>query len=112
MRSVVLIRGLLKGMGRETPCDMLAMKDARSVTGPIAYSQCCVIDAPMDLPDGVYVVTFNGLVVAARKEGGLWLPEEATSPLQIEPRASRSGGSPEIEAIIEVLPLLKKDNVA
>ncbi len=112
MRSVVLIRGLLKGMGREAPCDMLAMKDAASETGPVFYSRCCVIDAPHGLPDGVYVVTFSGHVVAARKEGGLWLPECATSPLQIEPRASRPNDSSEIAQIIEVLPWLKNDHVA
>ncbi|MFY9748796.1 MAG: hypothetical protein WA891_07745 [Acidobacteriaceae bacterium] len=112
MRSVVLIRGLLKGMGREAPCDMLAMKDATSETGPAVYSQCCVIDAPFDVPDGVYAVAFNGYVVAARKEGGLWLPEDATSSLQIEPRASRPRGSSEVEVVVEALPLLKKDHVA
>jgi hypothetical protein len=112
MRSVVLIRGLLKGMGREAPCDLLAMKDAASETGPVFYSRCCVIDAPHELPDGVYVVTFSGHVVAARKEGGLWLPEGATSPLQIEPRPSESHSSFAIEEITEILPLLKNDHVA
>ncbi|MGB9031062.1 MAG: hypothetical protein WCC27_13155 [Acidobacteriaceae bacterium] len=112
MRSVVLIHGLLKGMGREALCDMLAMKDATPETDRPVYSQCCVIDAPLDLPDGIYAVAFNGSAVAARKEGGLWLPEGATSPLQIERRASRPGGSSEMEAIIEVLPLLKNDHVA
>jgi predicted outer membrane repeat protein len=112
MRSVVLIRGLLKGMGREAPCDMLAMKDSAAESGSAVYSQCCVIDAPLELLDGVYAVTFNGYVVAARKEGGLWLPEKATSPLQIEPRVSRPHGWSEIEEITEVLPLLKKDHVA
>ena len=112
MRSVVLIRGLLKGMGREVPCDMLALKDATSETGLAVYSKCCVIDAPMDLPDGIYAVTFSGQVAAARREGGLWLPEGTTSPLQIEPRPSESHGSSEIEEVIEILPLLKNDHVA
>ncbi|MGD0366779.1 MAG: hypothetical protein ABSA94_04940 [Acidobacteriaceae bacterium] len=112
MRSVVLIHGLLKGMGRETPCEMLAMREPASETSPAVYSRCCVIDAPLDLPDGIYAVTFGGSVVAARKEAGLWLPEGATSPLQIEPRENRPRGSSEIEEVIEILPLLKNDHVA
>jgi len=99
-------------LARRNGCDMLALKDATSETGLAVYSQCCVIDAPMDLPDGIYAVTFGGSVVAARKEAGLWLPEGATSPLQIEPRENRPRGSSEIEEVIEILPLLKNDHVA
>src|SRR5580704_14915620 len=75
MRSVVLIHGLLRGMESEAACEMLAMKEAESGKGPVLYSRCSVIDAPMDLPDGDYTVSFNGCVVSARKEGGLWMPD-------------------------------------
>ena len=112
MRSVVLIHGLLRGMGREAPCEMLAMKETAPETGREIYSRCSVIDAPHDLPDGLYAVSFSGHVVTARKEGGLWLPENATSPLQIETRTSECHGLSELEQAIVILPLLKKNHIA
>ena len=76
MRSVVLIRGLLIGMGYEVPCEMLAMRDSETQSGQVAYSRCSVIDAPPQLPDGEYTVMFHGYIVPARKEAGLWVPDE------------------------------------
>jgi hypothetical protein len=108
MRSVVMIHGLLRGMGREASCEMLAMRES---VGPV-YSGCSVIDAPHDLPDGLYTVSFSGHVVPARKEGGLWLPEGTTSPLQIHPRSSELRRSFEFEQVVEILPLLKKNHIA
>lgn len=112
MRSVVLIRGLLKGMEREALCEMLAMRESASETSPAVYSQCCVIAALPDVPDGLYTVSFSGFVVSARKEGGLWLPESATSPLQLEPRRGGVQASSEVEEVVEILPLLEKNHVA
>lgn len=76
MRTVVLIRGTLRGMGRESKCEMVAMRDT-AADGPHAvYSLCSVITAAPDLPDGEYVVEFDGRMVRAKREVGLWLPEE------------------------------------
>ncbi len=75
MRAVVLIQGTLRGMGRESICEMLAMKDrAANGTQPV-YSLCSVLTAAPDLPDGDYIVEFDGRKVRARRQGGLWLPE-------------------------------------
>jgi hypothetical protein len=79
MRSVVLIHGLLQGNGRQESCEMLAMRDVSAASGPVVYSRCSVIDAPQDIPDGDYTVTFDGYIVPARKQSGLWIPDEATA---------------------------------
>jgi hypothetical protein len=68
--SVVLFKGVLLDTGRE--CEVLAWKDA--IGGP-TYSQCRVIDAPSDLPDGDYTLRFDGRIVPARKRSGYWLME-------------------------------------
>jgi hypothetical protein len=75
MRSVVLIHGLLRGMGREAPCEMIAMRDTSPDRTP-AYCRCSVVEAPEDLPDGEYTVSFLGEAVRVRRQGGLWLPGE------------------------------------
>lgn len=81
MRSVVLIHGWLQGNGRQQPCEMLALRDVPAVPGPAVYSRCSVIDAPLDLPDGDYTVTFDSYIVPARKQAGLWVPDGATAAL-------------------------------
>ncbi len=112
MRSVVLIHGLLKGMGREVPCEMLAMKESVSGTSSAVYSRCSVIDAPQDLPDGDYTVVFNGSIVSARKEGGLWVPDGECVAAAAE---ARTTGSQRhlftVEEAARILPVLK-DHVA
>jgi hypothetical protein len=107
MRSVVLIRGLLRGMGREVPCEMLAIRESHSQTGQAVYSRCSVIDAPMDLPDGVYTVAFNGYTVSARKEAGLWMPEGTTTPVLSSEKPAGDTPSFRVEDAIEILPILK-----
>jgi hypothetical protein len=111
MRSVVLIHGLLQGMGREEPCEMLAIKESRNETSAIVFSQCSVIDAPQDLPNGVYTVSFGGYIVPARKESGLWIPEEATTAAPMHEPPATTRPSFRIEEAAEILPLLK-DHVA
>jgi hypothetical protein len=81
MRSVVLIHGWLQGNGRQEPCEMLAMRDVPAVPGPAVFSRCSVMEAPLDLPDGDYTVTFEGYIVPARKEAGLWIPDGTTAAL-------------------------------
>jgi hypothetical protein len=111
MRSVVLIRGVLRGMGREAPCEMLAIQETQPETAQAVYFRCSVIDAPMELPDGDYTLAFNGHAVAARKEGGLWVPGGATSPAADEERHADSGTSFRIEDTVEILPI-RRNRVA
>lgn len=110
MRSVVLIRGSLIGMGYEVPCEMLAMRDSQAPSGKAAYSRCSVIDAPPQLPDGEYTVTFHGYIVPARKEAGLWVPDETADPvlpIHLEKPSPPAQPSFRLEEAAEILPALK-----
>ena len=79
MGMIVLVRGILRGMGREVECDLVAMR--RSVpSGSMfrsqpdhVYTDFGVIEAPEDLPDGQYTVALGGQVLTTRKQRGLWL---------------------------------------
>lgn len=73
--SVVLLQGVLRGMGRESLCEMLALREEDPATHRKIYSRCSVIGAPIDLPDGEYTVTFRDGTALVRREGGLWLPD-------------------------------------
>ena len=75
MRSVVLIHGVLRGMGQESACEMLALQETHPETRKPVYSRCSVINAPSGLPDGEYTVAFDVVVVAVHRQGGLWLPD-------------------------------------
>jgi hypothetical protein len=79
---IVLLRGYLKGMLRDAECNILARKvpvAARTTarSPDYTYSDCAVIDAPMDLPDGEYLIYFDHHTVAATKERGYWIPRGA-----------------------------------
>lgn len=67
--SVMLFRASLLGMTRQEQCDILARKIANlSHAGAPAYSECFIISAPADLPDGDYDVKFEGHSASATKE--------------------------------------------
>lgn len=74
-RSVVLVHGRVHGMGRESACEMVALKDTDPVTHRVTYSRCSVISTAIDLPDGEYTVTSREGRAAVRREGGLWLAD-------------------------------------
>jgi hypothetical protein len=78
MRSVVLIYGVLRGMGCESGCEMVAIRDKRPDSPRPMYSRWSVLSAPSDLPDGCYTVSFEDFTVPVRREGGLWLAEESS----------------------------------
>ncbi len=109
MRSVVLIHGLLTGMGQHEPCEMLAIKESGSGVSPEVFSRCSVIDAPQELPDGDYMVSFNGFSVSARKECGLWIPAEDAVAMRTEQHTGDEERHPfQIGDASEILPILKR----
>jgi hypothetical protein len=108
MRSVVLIQGLLRGMGREAPCEMLAIRESQSGKNLPSYTRCSVIEAPRDLPDGDYTVTFSAYSVSARKEAGLWVPEGAASSAPEPEKQAEVVRTFRVEEAAEVLPILRK----
>ena len=72
MRFAVLCKGVLRGMGREVGCELLATKTVLpEATSPV-YSHCAVIEAPRDLADGDYEVEFAGEVAVVTLRGGSW----------------------------------------
>lgn len=80
MRSVVRLKGLLRGMNRESSCVLLAWKDTLRSEEKLGafryvYSDLQVLDAPTDLPDGEYEATFGDQAVGAIKSSGLWVPK-------------------------------------
>ena len=78
MGMIVLVRGSLQGMGREVECEVVAMK--RTIINPPrvrpqikeVYSDCGVVDAPSDLPDGNYTVRVGNQFFNAKLQRGLW----------------------------------------
>jgi hypothetical protein len=68
----VMIAGVLRGMGCETNCEVLARKQSPDL-GP-EYSEAFILNAPADLPEGEYLVMFDGHTLRATKAHGLWLP--------------------------------------
>jgi hypothetical protein len=73
MRFAVLCKGILRGMGREASCELLATKTVVPEAVSAVYSHCAVIEAPRDLPDGDYEVEFAGEVAVVTLRGGSWM---------------------------------------
>jgi hypothetical protein len=77
MSSVVLLRAILKGMGHEVECEVIARQlaaDTRETVSPASkYSNCSVLTAPSDLPDGEYTVHMDSGVFTAFRRSGRWL---------------------------------------
>jgi len=73
MRFAVLSKGVLRGMGREGACELLATKTILPEATHAVYSHCAIIDAPLDLPDGDYEVEFAGEVALTSLRDGAWM---------------------------------------
>jgi hypothetical protein len=73
MRFAVLMKGILRGMGREAACELLATKTVVLEASAPIYSHCAIIEAPSDLPDGDFEVEFSGEVAIVRLQHGSWL---------------------------------------
>lgn len=76
--SIVLLQGIVRGMGREESCDILARRlddlDSSYHDRHFRFIECSVLTAPADLPDGDYIAFFSGHSVLATRKRGLWLP--------------------------------------
>lgn len=84
--TIVLVRGMLRGMGREAECELLARRnrspepDADGVRR-YSYTGWQVLQAPSDFPDGEYTVTTtHGDLVPVVKTGVLWVARSASEP--------------------------------
>lgn len=70
MGKVVLIHSVLHGMEHETCCKVLARK--QSFESGSRCSDGFVLNAPDDLPDRDYTVTFAGHSLPAARRNGIW----------------------------------------
>jgi hypothetical protein len=73
MRFAVLCKGVLRGMGHEAPCELLATKTVVPESSRAIYSHCAIIEAPTGLPDGDYEVEFSGEVGVSTLRHGCWM---------------------------------------
>jgi hypothetical protein len=69
--SAVHIRGLVRGMGHEAECDVLVHK--RVLGSAVQYTEGVIIYGPAGLPDGEYLVHFDGHVMHATKQHARWV---------------------------------------
>ncbi len=80
--AIVLVRGTLRGMGREAACELLARRRPlpeadRLGTRRYEYTQFSIVQAPVDFPDGRYsVTTEDGQEFPVTRVQGLWMIEE------------------------------------
>lgn len=80
--AIALVRGTLKGMGREGVCELLARKRPLSGTDQFGirryeYTQFSIVQAPAEFPEGSYTVrTEDGQEFPVTKTHGLWLIEQ------------------------------------
>lgn len=72
-RRVETVAGIVRGMGREAHCNVRGVRFSRPGLPPAPLMQCTIEDAPSDLPDGDYVVTFDGISSQVRKTENGWL---------------------------------------
>lgn len=79
MSMIVVVRGLLRGMGREAECEVVAVKrmvaKMQGLGRPFdeVYSEFGVIEAPSDLPDGNYTVCVCNQTFSTILRHGMWL---------------------------------------
>jgi hypothetical protein len=95
MQVSVLLKGRLRGMGREAPCEVMAKRQAPGGKGREGYSDLRLLDAPADLPDGDYVLHLDPIMVSVRRRSGEWL---MGNELLKEHKMSQPPTSPTIKA--------------
>ena len=74
MQMSVVLQGTLQGMGRTAECSFVAVKTWNTGRSTEArYSDCSVITAPADLPDGIYLLEFENNVTCVERRKRRWL---------------------------------------
>jgi hypothetical protein len=59
-REIVMLSGTISGMGREAACIVSAVRVSLAGATESALTRCSIHQAPVDLPEGAYQVTFAG----------------------------------------------------
>ncbi|HEY6448104.1 MAG TPA: hypothetical protein VIY53_16720 [Acidobacteriaceae bacterium] len=90
--TMVLMRGVLCGIDRQADGELLLRKEMlagpyRVGTKRYRYTQCTVLHAPIDLPDGdCTITTDDGFHFSAIRTRGMWLDGD---PQQTSQESSR-----------------------
>lgn len=78
MGMIVLLRGVVRGMGREAECEVVALRQIAATKSKFRrpksfFRDFGVIEAPNDLPDGEYTVRVGDQILNTAKVHGIWL---------------------------------------
>lgn len=71
--QTVMVPGQLRGMGRSATCTVCAVRIALQGGGGHQYVRPIVTGTPSDLPNGAYVLTFDGRVASVQLHNGAWM---------------------------------------
>jgi len=69
----VTISGYLKGLEHEAECKVSAFEVPVPGSNECEYALVMINDAPHDLPDGRYHLTFDSRAVPVQRHDGAWL---------------------------------------
>lgn len=69
--NVVLLPATIAGMERKADCEVLARR--LGIEPLPVFSDCSVIGAPEDWPDGDYTIEFEKVRATVTKQRGLWM---------------------------------------
>jgi hypothetical protein len=70
----VLLKGRLRGLGREAHCDVLARRWPADKDGKEGYSEVRIVEGPSgEFPDGDYVLHVGTRTLSVQRRGGKWL---------------------------------------
>ena len=72
IREAVLVSGTLKGMNQQVPCMVRAVKVSHPNLDILEYVRADIVQAPSELPDGAYDVSFDGRTMKVKKIAGHW----------------------------------------
>lgn len=77
MHLSVVMDGVLQGMGRTAACSFVAEKDwSPGGADQARYRHCSVVSAPAELPDGIYLLHFEGYLTCVERRRGHWIRGE------------------------------------
>jgi|HubBroStandDraft_6_1064221.scaffolds.fasta_scaffold44301_4 hypothetical protein len=68
----ITLLGQLRGMGREVECKVSALEVPLPGTDSSEYALVMISDAPNDLPDGRYYLSFDGRVIPVLRHNSAW----------------------------------------
>lgn len=69
----VTLSGHLKGMEREAECKVSAFEVPLPNSDSSEYALVMIGDAPHDLPDGRYSLSFDSRAIPVQRHNGAWL---------------------------------------